>query len=73
MPLCSQKLVEFRPFVIMILSGNKILTIIKGHDSVTNERKLAHNNPNLVNINAYMYTKFGKVQSICPQENHTPE
>ena len=42
-------------FVLKILSGNEILTSIKGHNSVTNLRKMTANNPNLdiVNINSY--------------------
>ena len=32
----TQKLVEFHPFVIKILSGNEILTSISGHNSVIN-------------------------------------
>ena len=56
---------KFCQFVLKILSGNEILTSIKGHNSVTNLRKMTGNNPNqdLVNINAY--TKFGKNLSIC--------
>ena len=48
-----------------ILSGNEILTYIKGHNSATNNKKKTGNNPNpdLVNINAH--TKFGEVLSIC--------
>ena len=38
-----------------ILSINEILTSIKSHNSVENERKILFNHPNLhpVNINAY--------------------
>ena len=63
-----QNLVKFNPFVLKILSRNKILISIKGCNSVTNLRKMMQNNPNidLVNINAY--TKFGKIQSICSQD-----
>ena len=39
-------LVEFSQFVIKNLSGNKILTLIKGHNYVTNFRKITGNNPN---------------------------
>ena len=40
-------------------SGIDILTSIKGHIPVTNERKMMRNNPNidLVNINAYTLSK----------------
>ena len=53
-------MVEFRLFAINILSGNKILTSNKGHNSVTNLRKITDNN--LININAF--TKFGQIMSI---------
>ena len=42
-----QNLVKFHLFVLKILSGNKILTIIKGHNSVANSQELMQNNPNL--------------------------
>ena len=43
-------------FVLKILGGNKILTPIKGHNSIINLRKLRSNTPNLdlVNSNAYL-------------------
>ena len=49
---------------LRILSGNVILTSIKGH----NLRKLTTNNPNvdLVSINSYI--KFGQILSICSQD-----
>ena len=50
-----QNFFKFHLIVLNILSGNEILTSIKGHNSVINLRKLTCNNPNLdlVNINAY--------------------
>ena len=42
-----------------ILSGNEILTSIKGHNSVANLRNLPLYNPNLDIINVNVYTKFG--------------
>ena len=42
--------------VFKILSGNKILTSIKGRNSVAN---LTLYNPNLDIINVHVYTKFG--------------
>ena len=56
------------PFVLKILSGNKILTSIKGHNSVINYEKITGNNPNLdlVNINALI--KFGEIISICSRD-----
>ena len=62
-----QNLVKFLQFVPNILSENKIQTLIKGHNSVKNLRKLMCNNPNidLVNINAK--AKFGQIPSIYSQ------
>ena len=44
-------------FVLKILRGNEIPTSIKGHNSVTNVRKLMPGNPDLdlANINPYIY------------------
>ena len=42
-----QILVKFCPLVLKILSGNKILTSIKGRNSVVNLRNLTLYNPNL--------------------------
>ena len=63
-----QNLVKFCPFFLKILSGNKNLTTIIGHNSFTNFLKMTGNNPNLdlVNINAYM--KFGKSLFIFSQD-----
>ena len=50
-----QTLMKFCCFLLKILSGNKILTSIKGSNSITNLQKMTCNNPNidLVNINVY--------------------
>ena len=50
--------------VLKILRGNKILTSIKGHNSVLNKPKMTGTNHNidLVNINAYK--KFGEILFI---------
>ena len=50
-----QYLVKFHQFILKLLSGNEILTSIKGHNAVRNLRNMTCNNPNLdlVNINAY--------------------
>ena len=42
--MCKQNLVKFCLFILKILSGNEILTRIKGHNSVTNLRKKMCNN-----------------------------
>ena len=52
---------KFNQFVYKILSGNKYLTSIKGHNSVTNLRKMTGNylNLDLVNINAHAKIVIG--------------
>ena len=59
MIMCIQNLVKFYPLVLKILSGNEILTSIKGRNSVANLRKMTLYNPNLDLINVNVYTKFG--------------
>ena len=66
--MCIQNLVKFCPLVLKILSGNKILTSIKGHNSVANLRKMKLYNPNLDLINVNVYTKFGLILSIGSQD-----
>ena len=68
MIMCIQNLVKFCPLVLKILSGNEILTSIKGHNSVANLRNLTLNNPNLDTINVNVYTKFGLILSIGSQD-----
>ena len=53
-------LVKFCQFVLKILSRNKILTSIKGHNSVTNLRKMTGNNPNLDIVYMKQYIKLGE-------------
>ena len=57
--MCIQILVKFCLLVLKILSGNKILTSIKGHYSVANLQKMTLYNPNLDLVNANVYAKFG--------------
>ena len=66
--MCIQNLVKFCLLVLKILSGNEILTAIKGRNSVANLRKLTLYNPNLDTINVNVYTKFGKILSIGSQD-----
>ena len=63
MLMCIQNLVKFCPLVLKILSGNEILTSIKGRNSVANLRKKTIYNPNLDLINDNVYTKLVK---FCP-------
>ena len=67
MLMCIQNLVKFCQLVLKILSGNEILTSIKGRNSVANLRNLTVYNPNLDTINVNVYTKFGSILSIGSQ------
>ena len=66
--MCIQSLVKFCPLVLKILSGNKILTSTKGHNSVPNLRNLTLYNPNLDIIYVNAYLKFGQILSIGSQD-----
>ena len=68
MLMCIQNLVRFCPFVLKILSGNEILTLIKGHNSVEILRKMTGNNPKLDLVNVDVHTKFGQILSIRSQD-----
>ena len=54
-----QNFVKFCKFVLKILRGNEILRSVKGHNSVTNMRKMMCNNSNLDHVNINAHTKFG--------------
>ena len=51
-----------------ILSGNEILTSIKGRNSVKILRKMTGNNPKLDLVNVDVHTKFGRILSIRSQD-----
>ena len=68
MMMCIQNLVRFCQFVLKILSGNEILTSIKGHNSVKILRKMTGNNPKLGLVNDDMHTKFGPILLIHSQD-----
>ena len=68
MMTCIQNLVRFCQFVLKILSGNKILTSIKGRNSVKILRKMTGNNPKLDLVNVDVHTKFGQILSIRSQD-----
>ena len=55
-----QNLVRFCQFALEILSGNKILTLIKGRNSVQISQKMMGSNPKLGFVNVDVYTKFGQ-------------
>ena len=67
MIMCIQNLVLFCQFVLKILSKNRILTSIKGSNSVANlQKKFYATNIDLVNDN--VFTKFGLILSIRFQD-----
>ena len=68
MLMCTQNLVGFCQFVLKILSGNKILTSIKGRNSVKILQKMKGNNPKLDLVNVDVYTRFGRILSIRSQD-----
>ena len=68
MLMCIQNLIRFCQFVLEILSGNKILTSIKGRNSVKILRKMTGNNPKLDLVNVDVHTKFGRILSIRSQD-----
>ena len=68
MMMCIQNLVRFCQFVLKILSGNEILTSIKGRNSVKILRKMTGNNPKLDLVNDDVHTKFGSILSIRSQD-----
>ena len=68
MMTCIQNLVGFCQFVLKILSGNEILTSIKGCNSVKILRKMTGNNPKLDLVNVDVHTKFGLILSIRSQD-----
>ena len=68
-----KRLVRFCQLVLKILSGNEILTSIKGRNPIKILRKMTGNNPklDLVNfdlVNADVHTKFGQILSILSQD-----
>ena len=67
--MCIQNLVGFCQFVLKILSGNEILTSIKGHNSVKILQKMTGNNPKLDLVNVDVQTKFGQILSSHSQDN----
>ena len=63
-----QNLVGFCQFILKILSGNEILTSIKGRNSDKILRKMMGNNPKLDLVNVDVHTKFGRILSNRPQD-----
>ena len=63
-----QNLVGFCQFVLKLLSGNEILTSIRGRNSIKILRKMMGNNPKLDLVNDDVHTKFGWILSIRSQD-----
>ena len=63
-----QNVVRFCLLVLKILSGNEILTSIKGRNSVKILRKMTGNNPKLDHVNDDVHTKFGQILLICSRD-----
>ena len=68
MMMCIQNLVGFCQFILKILSGNEILTSIKGYNSVKILRKMTGNNPKQSLVDVDVHTKFGQILSIRSQD-----
>ena len=68
MMMCIQNLVGFCQFILKILSGNEILTSIKGRNSIKILQKMTGNNPELDLVNVDVHTKFGQILFICFQD-----
>ena len=68
MMMCIQNLVLFSQFVLKILNKNRILTSIKGSNSVANLQKTKIYNTNIDLVNDNVFTKFGLILSIRSQE-----
>ena len=70
MIMCIQNLVLFCQFVLKILSKNRILTSIKGSNSVANLQKTTTKiyNTNIDLVNDNVFTKFGLIVSIRSQD-----
>ena len=66
--MCIQNLVLFCQFVLKILSKNRILTSIKGRNSVANLRKTKIYKTNLDLVTDNVYTNFGLILSIRSQD-----
>ena len=60
-----QNLIKFHQFVQKTLSGNEILAITKGHNSVVNLRNLTHNNPK---VDLVKFNEFDQIPLICTQD-----
>ena len=68
MLMCIQNLDRFCESVLKILSGNEILTSVKGRNSVKILQKMTGNNPKLDLVNVDVHTKFVRILSSRSQD-----
>ena len=68
MLMCIQNLVRFCQFILKILSGNEILSSIKGRNSIKILRKVTGNNTKLDLVNVDVHTYFGQILSIRSED-----
>ena len=68
MLMCIHNSVRFCPFVLKIMSGNEILTSIKGRNSIKILQKMRGNNPKLSLVNVDVHSKFDPILSIHSQD-----
>ena len=68
MMMCIQNFVSFCQFVLKILIKTRLLTSIKGSDSVEILRKTKIYNTNIDLVNDNVYTKFGLNLLILSQD-----
>ena len=67
--MCIQNLVLFCQFALKILSKNRILTSIRGSNSVANLQKNTKiYNTNIDHVNDNVFTKFGLILPIRSQD-----
>ena len=64
----KKRMVRFCEFILKILSGNEILTSIKGRNALKIYRKITGNNPKLDIVNVDVHTNFGQILSIRSQD-----
>ena len=64
----KKRMVRFCQFILKILSGNEILTSIKGRNALKIYRKITGNNPKLDIVNVDVHTKFGQILSSHSQD-----
>ena len=68
MMMCIQNLVSFYQFVLKILKKKRILSSIKGSNSVENLRKTKIYNTKIDLVTDNVYIKFGLNLFICSQD-----